>query len=426
MTEVPNSVNPDPPAIDPDPPLPPPVAETVRARGRQKKYVLLSVVTLFIAVLTVVAALLLRSRTADEPPAKKIDVKPAGAVTNDEPEQPAPEAKPDPTTQQKIKQHLSRAKRHIRAARWRSALFFLDQVLIHDPTHAEARALMAKVEKRAKGKPGAAPVRLASRRRARAVYKGPKTPRTPRTPRSRARAPRARAEAKPEVVLQEAEVAILSKPSATAHLDGVLLGKTPLRGVTVQPGRHTLKVFEEGYIAYTKEIEVKPTQKKTIEVKLKALPSPVQLVRTSKKAAAHQQKKSAKPPAARPRPDLAPKSKKSGRVPTIKLPTMMKVQAYKDGKKHKMLRQVCNMVESVVTKATKKSATGTTHQLRNFLYASYRGKVTPLTLYPRTMGYIIAEQLMKGKSRGAVGSLLLFNHRNGRIKALAAKNWRPL
>jgi hypothetical protein len=419
MTEVPNS-------IDPDPPLPPPVAETVRARGRQKKYVLLSVMTLFIAVLAVAAALLLRSRSDDEPLSPKLAVKPAGAVkADDTPEEPSEVSGVDPSTQQKVKQHLARAKRHIRAGRWRSALFFLDQVLIHDPTHAEAKALMAKVEKRAKGKPGVQPVRLSSRRRAR-VASAPK-PSKPKASRSRPRVARARVEAKPEIVIQEAEVAIVSKPSATVHLDGVLLGKTPLRGVTVQPGRHTLRVFEEGYIAYTKEVELKPSQKKTIEVKLKALPTPVQLVRTSKpKPAAPPQKPVAKPPAAVAKPSAPkPAPRAGGRVPTINLPALMKVQVYKDGKKHKMLRQVCNMVESVVSKATGKSAAGTTHSLRDFLYASYRGKVTPLTLYPRTMGYLVAEQLMKGKGRGEISSLLLFNHRNGRIKTLAAKNWRP-
>ena len=49
----------------------------------------------------------------------------------------------------------------------------------------------------------------------------------------------------------------------------------------------------------------------------------------------------------------------------------------------------------------------------------------PHTLYPRTMAYFIAQQMTFWKPRGEISSMLLRAHNSGKLKALAAKGWRP-
>lgn len=380
----------------PEAPQPP------RPASKSRSYALWSFLALLLAVLAVVAALMLRRQDGDEAPARRALIQPAGE-TGEETAAPAPV----PTGQDpKVTAHLTRAKKYIRAGNWRSALFFLDQVLILNPTHSEAQQLMSTVEHRM----AAAGHAVKPRRR----------PAPARAAVARAKKPRAKvaaaapAPAKPEPPT-EAEVALLSKPSATVYLDGVLLGKTPLRDVSLAAGRHALKLIEDGYVPYVKEIEVKGGQKRTFEVQLQ----PVAVAA----------KPGPEAPAPRPVPAPASKASKpapaaaSQGLPDLALPRVIKVLAYKDGKKQKTMREVFDMIEHVVSRATGTSAAGSTGPLRQFLYASHRDKVTPVTIYPLTTGYLIADAQRRGE--GNIGSWLLFQHRNGRIKALAAQSWRP-
>jgi hypothetical protein len=382
----------------PEAPTPP------RPAARSRNYALWSFIALFLAVLAVVAALFLRRQGDEEGPARRAVIQPAGETT--ETATPAPQ----PTGQDpRVAMHLERAKKYMRAGNWRSALFFLDQVLILNPTHPEAQQLMSTVERRM----AAAGHAVKPRRRHvapwAAVARAKKPP-------AKAAAP-APAPAKPEPPT-EADVAFLSKPNSTVYLDGVLLGKTPLRDVSLSAGRHALKLVEDGHRPYVKEIEIKGGQKRTFEVQLQpvevaAKPGPVATPAPKPAPAA-----SAAAPAAKPAPSAA-----STEPPTLTLPRVIKVLAYKDGKKQKTMRKVFDMVEHVVSRATGRSAAGSTGPLRQFLYASNRDKVTPVTIYPLTMGYLIADAQRRGE--GNIGAWLLFQHRNGRIKALAAKNWRP-
>lgn len=45
-------------------------------------------------------------------------------------------------------------------------------------------------------------------------------------------------------------------PSSSVYLDDELIGKTPLRGFAVKPGKYNLKVMQEGYLPQTKGITI--------------------------------------------------------------------------------------------------------------------------------------------------------------------------
>ena len=369
--------------------------------AKSRRYALWSFIALFLAVLAVVAALFLRRQGDEEGPARRAVIQPAGEPTE------ATTPAPQPTGEDpRVATHLKRAKKYMRAGNWRSALFFLDQVLILDPTHPEAQQLISTVERRM----AAAGHAVKPRRR--------HLP--PRVAVARAKKPRAKAAApspgpaKPEPAT-EADVAFLSKPNATVYLDGVLLGKTPLRDVSLAAGKHALKLVEDGHKPYVKEIEIKGGQNRTFEVQLQ----PVEVAAKSVPPAPAPKPAPASPGrAAKPAPAAA-----SNELPTLTLPRVIKVLAYKDGKKQMTMRKVFDMIEHVVSRATGRSAAGSTGPLRQFLYASNRDTVTPVTIYPLTTGYLIADAQRRGE--GDIGAWLLLQHRNGRIKALATKNRRP-
>ena len=75
-----------------------------------------------------------------------------------------------------------------------------------------------------------------------------------------------------------------------------------------------------------------------------------------------------------------------------------------------------------VGKVIGQSASGTTKKFVKFLKAQH--KTGSVTIFPRTMGYLIADALLKGR-RGSIASLLVHYHKTGRMKAMASANWRP-
>jgi hypothetical protein len=217
---------------------------------KQRNYVLLSVVALLLAVLAVMAAVVVRSRagSVDVPPRRPVVVAPKAAPALD-----ASATSPaDEERAKRVRQHLSKARRQMRARSWQVALFFIDHALALEPSNVEAKRLLARVERHLAGRGGAVAVR------ARRWNPG-------------RRRPKANPAAKPEPV-GEAELTIVSQPSAFAFLDGSLLGKTPIEGVTVAAGKHTLKLEEEGYKRHVAQIELEPNKPRNVEVKLQALP----------------------------------------------------------------------------------------------------------------------------------------------------------
>jgi hypothetical protein len=282
---------------------------------RQRRYVIYSMATLFVAVLAVVAAVILRSREPEPlklPPENAVGVQPAGRKVERKAPQSAAAAG---DVQARIKMHLARAKRHIRVGNLQSALFFLDQVLILAPDNQEAQQLITKVEQRMKArKELAALARARARRRAararaaqaRAAEARAAEARAAQARAAQARAAQARAETTakaPQVKQQhpavstappgnkpasaaraqpgkppkptravatpkatEAEVTIISRPRAMVSMDGIQLGHSPLRQVSLAPGRHVLKLTQSGHKTYVREFEVKAGQRQTIEV----------------------------------------------------------------------------------------------------------------------------------------------------------------
>lgn len=218
---------------------------------KQRNYVLLSVVALLLAVLAVMAAVVVRSR------AGSVDVPPRRAgVEAPKAPAPAPDASAtspaDPERTKRVQQHLAKARRHMKARSWQVALFFVDHALALEPSNVEAKRLLAKVERQLSAHGGAVAVRAKRWNPGR-------------------RKPKANPAAKVEPV-GEAELTIVCQPSAFAFLDGNLLGKTPIEGVTVAAGKHTLKLEEEGFKRHVTQIELEPNKPRSVEIKLQALP----------------------------------------------------------------------------------------------------------------------------------------------------------
>ena len=85
---------------------------------------------------------------------------------------------------------------------------------------------------------------------------------------------------------------------------------------------------------------------------------------------------------------------------------------------------VCLAVEKIVTKEMGMSARGATGALQKHLYEEARSSPdNKVTLYPRTMGYLIAQDLARGKA--GTRSRLVQHHKSGRLVSLARSNWRP-
>jgi hypothetical protein len=218
---------------------------------KQRNYVLMSVVALLLAVLAVMAAMIVRSRagSVDVPPRRPVVVAPKATATGPDASATSPA---DEERSKRIRQHLSKARRHMKARNWQVALFFVDHALALDPSDAEAKRLLARVERQLTAHGGAVAVRAKRWNPGR-------------------RKPKANPVAKTEPV-GEAELTITCQPSAFAFLDGNLLGKTPIEGVTVAAGKHTLKLEEEGYKRHVAQIELEPNKPRNVEIKLQALP----------------------------------------------------------------------------------------------------------------------------------------------------------
>lgn len=296
---------------------------------------------------------------------------------------------------------IRKARASIRTGKWQEAANFLDQVLIMDPHHKDAKKLMPKVERGLKRK-GRTAVSGRAKRRAAMLAAARERAARERAARERAaRAARAKAAAPKEAVLQ-----ISSKPAATAYVDGIHRGETPLRGIKLPPGTHLVTLKGDGLKTYTTQVALAPGQVRSLEIHLetKTVTPP---------AVATKPTEPVKPPAT---PARKP-------IPRLRLPAKVNVDVYKDGEKKKYVKVVCIAVERVVSKAVGKSAGGKTRALQNYLYSAYRNRDEKVTLYPRTMGYVIAQGLVTG--RGGIGSLLVTYQKSGKMASLTSSNWRP-
>lgn len=432
------------------------------ASGGRSKTLLWSFAALFIAAAAVIVAfLLLKQKEAPEQPAD-----PSAAIVHEPRDVTQPVAKEtsrqlgsDNNVDDQKKRaaaHIARAKKQIKLRKWRAALFFLDQVLILDSEHAEARRLLSFVERKATGKttvasamdpqpgsaaaveapkrpPGAA-VAIAPTRKARPPVKRGRTRMAMRSRARRARpAPKPvvkprPAKVKPAVVkpaitlrparIKQAGLQVTSTPTAMVYLDGIPLGNTPLKGIRLAPGLHNVKLVEAGYLAYVKEVTLESGQERLLDVKLQPKPKKPAVVaarkpKPARKAAPPKKAVAVAAPAPAPKP-VTPAPQTSG---VNFLPRIVKVRAYnRDGKRTKEISRALAMVEQAAGRASNKDATGTTSGLRTFMYGAHRGAITPIPLYPRRMGLIITSALNKGKSKGAISSSLVHLYRTKALK----------
>lgn len=265
-----------------------PDLELVEARAapapqpRTRKALLLSFVALGVAAMAVLVAVLATGKKEDEPkPPPRVAIKPEGRPDQKPQVQVQPLA-PE-VLQSRVAAHLGRAKRHLRVGKLRSAQFFLDQVLILDPGHAEAKALMAKLEAKVeeRAKLAAAAAEAAAARRARRAaatrrYAAAKKAKPKEEPKKVAAAPKQpepeepkKPPPKPAADAKSGELVIRSKPDALVHLDGVPLGSTPMTEVKLAPGRHAVRLRVGGYEPYFKEFDLKPGEQLVLDVQLK-------------------------------------------------------------------------------------------------------------------------------------------------------------
>jgi serine/threonine protein kinase len=78
---------------------------------------------------------------------------------------------------------------------------------------------------------------------------------------------------------RDGKIFIVSTPSeAEALLDDKSLGKTPIEGASVRPGRHTVVVKKRGYASYKTEIEAREDAKVEVTAKLRAKPARLRVV----------------------------------------------------------------------------------------------------------------------------------------------------
>ena len=118
----------------------------------------------------------------------------------------------------------------------------------------------------------------------------------------------------------------------------------------------------------------------------------------------------------------APKQKKPT-IPHIALPAKLTVQVYKAGRKVNAVQMVCSAVEQTVGKSMGRSAAGATAALQSHVYQSLKDQENAqVTLFPRTMGYVIAQGLANNKSADAV---LVSLFKNGKMAKMAEANWKP-
>lgn len=242
----------------------------------------------------------------------------------------------------------------------------------------------------------------------------PKTP--PRTrPGRRPRPPRGRGatKARPEKVAPAA-ISVACAPRARVSVDGQPTGFTPL-ALSLAPGVHTVELSAKGHVRYSKRLQVAAGEKRSLDVVLKAVaksapvPKPAPVVVK-------------KDPT--PAPKATPKPATPRKIPTLKLPRSVRINLYtEEGQRARFGSMVLYAVERAVTRGVGLSARGTTGALLRYLYTQHKDEDAKVKLYPRTMGYFIAQALVQGK--GGVGGLLLRAHRSGRIEKLANAGWKP-
>lgn len=120
----------------------------------------------------------------------------------------------------------------------------------------------------------------------------------------------------------------------------------------------------------------------------------------------------------------APTAKRRLPVPKLPLPATVNVEIYRQGKQTNVLRVVCVGVERTVSRAIGRSAFGTTRPLLDYLFATHGDPSNAsVTMYPRTMGYLIANALLNNEPD--IGARLVAYQKSGRLASMAAANWRP-
>lgn len=217
--------------------------------------------------------------------------------------------------------------------------------------------------------------------------------------------------AQPETV-KPATVSVRCTPRARISVDGQAMGSTPL-ALSLEPGAHRVELQADGFKPYKRSIKVAAGENRSMDVALRAIPKPA-----PKPVVAQ------KPPAPKPAPTPAPTPAAPKKIPTLKLPRSVRVTLYtEEGQRSRFASMVLFAVERAVTQGIGISARGTTGPLLRHLYRQYKDEDDKVKLYPRTMGYFIAQALVQGKK--GVGGSLVSAFRSGRIEKLADSNWKP-
>jgi hypothetical protein len=319
---------------------------------------------------------------------------------------------------------LEQARRMVKSGNWRGASYHLDQVLVLVPKHTEASKMLAAVKRHL----GAAPPATTPPATTPPATTPPATTPPRVTPpkvairtkggrRSyRHRLPRVTPKKAPAAAPKLASLSITCAPPARIHVDGQLQGYTPREGLRVEAGAHAVTLSADGYRTHTERVTLASGQAQSIRRVLEKIPAAEPAV-----AVAPRPKPVVKP-AVTPTPRPAPARKP---IPRLGLPKKVVVKAFKgDGSRSKLLRVVCIAVEKIVAKEVGESASGATGALQKHLYS--KAKSSPdnkVTLYPRTMGYLIAQSLVRNKP--GIRSKLVQYHKSGKLASLSRSNWRP-
>jgi hypothetical protein len=225
---------------------------------------------------------------------------------------------------------------------------------------------------------------------------------------------------------------VTSQPFAMVYIDGHLSGYTPQKSLRLPAGPHTVSLKGKNVKPYVKRVVLKPGERQSLDVELREVPAAVAVAPVTDKpptTATTTPPKQPKldPPKKHDPPKPAPQRPKQAivDVPYLRLPPRVKVRVHKEGGQRKaMVRAVCMAVEKVVSRATGRSAAGKTAAFQRHIYATYQNVDDQnITLYPRVMGYLVAEALLRNKP--GVGSRLVRYHKNGKLASLAGSNWRP-
>jgi hypothetical protein len=221
-----------------------------------------------------------------------------------------------------------------------------------------------------------------------------------------------------------ARLSVKSDPSAEVLIDGRPRGQTPISALELGPGRHRLRLTRAGMQPYESTLTLESGQTHAVQVALKPKAAPPPEPTKQPKAPRTTPAKPKQEREAQREANPAPEGRVPRAIPHLALPASVRVVVYDEGKPSNQVMLVCLAVEKAVSRAMGVSASGTTRALQNYLLAKHEGEdYIRVKVYPRAMGYMIAQSLSQAK--GGVGGRVRDAHRSGRLASLTASGWKP-